>query len=250
MTTENIDPDGFVAGVDGCRGGWLVVIRPVTRPAAASMHVVATFAEVLASAEQAQIIAVDMPIGLPDIAGPGGRAADSEARSRLGQRQSSVFSVPSRAAIAATDYRTACDIALRQSVPPRKIAKQSFNIFPKIREIDALMSPTLQRRVVEVHPELAFWALNDEQPVALPKKVKSRPFADGLELRRRLLAQAGYDREFLCSHGLSAAVAGPDDLLDATACAWTAARIALGRAGRCPALPSLDSRGLRMEIWY
>jgi predicted RNase H-like nuclease len=44
--------------------------------------------------------------------------------------------------------------------------------------------------------------------------------------------------------------AGRDDLVDACAAAWTAARFARGEAGRLPEDPPLDSRGLRMEMVY
>ena len=87
------------------------------------------FADV-AAARALAVIAVDMPIGLPARTGPGGRAAENAVRPLPGARQSSVFSVPSRAAIAAADYHAACDAALATSDPPRKISKQLFNIAP------------------------------------------------------------------------------------------------------------------------
>ena len=103
-------------------------------------------------------------------------------RPLLGARQSSVFSVPSRAAIYAADYGEACRIAQATSEPPRKVSKQLFNIAPKIREVDEALRATLERarRVFEVHPELAFWRLNGERALTEPKKVKSRPYEPGL----------------------------------------------------------------------
>ncbi len=240
----------WVAGVDGCPGGWLVVLHPLAEPAAACAKLVRTFAQVLAIAPQLEIIGVDMPIGLPETSRIGGRTADIEARANLGARQSSVFAVPSRAAVMCTDYREACAAALATSDPPRKVSKQCFNLFPKIREIDALMAPLLQQRVFETHPELAFWALNGKQPLGEAKKVKSRPHPPGLELRRGLLAAAGYDQGFLRDTSCyRASVVGPDDLLDAAVCAWSAARIARGKGCRFPSDPPLDAKGLRMEIW-
>ena len=41
-----------------------------------------------------------------------------------------------------------------------------------------------------------------------------------------------------------------DDLNDAFAALWTARKIACGQAQRIPALPDVDARGLRMEMWY
>ena len=228
-----------VIGVDGCPAGWIAVRWAET----ITHHLCRSFADVLAM--DGAVIAVDMPIGLPEVSG---RAAERHVRGRLGERQSSVFSIPCRAAVMCEDYREACAINLRFSDPPKKIAKQSFHLFPKIREIDALITPELQSRIFEVHPELAFWAMNAEAPVPSPKKVKSRPHPPGLDFRRRLLATAGFPLNALAQARYRTADVGPDDLLDACACAWSARRILDGRHVRFPADPPRDARGLRMEI--
>lgn len=239
----------WVAGVDGCRGGWIVVMHPLGRPDAARISNLKTFAEVLALQPEPAFVAIDIPIGLAERAGVGGRACDVAARVHLGQRQSSVFSIPSRHAIAQTDYREACRIAAETSDPPRKVSKMTFNIFPKIREADALMTPALQARFRECHPELAFWRLNGQQPLTLPKKIKSQPCAEGLRLRCQLLAAAGYCGDLIERNPFARAVAGPDDVLDACANAATAAAMADGTAVCVPANPPHDAKGLRMEIW-
>ena len=58
-----------------------------------------------------------MPIGLPDRVGPGGRGPERAVRPLLGERQSSVFSVPSRAAVMEDDYRRSCAVALADLRP-------------------------------------------------------------------------------------------------------------------------------------
>ena len=241
-------PPVMVAGVDGCPAGWLVVLRPLDDPSSATARIVKTFADILALDPAPLVIAIDMPIGLPDLAGPGGRTCDVAARTVLGARQSSVFAVPARASVMETGYRAACERALAHSDPPRKVSKQMFNIFAKIREIDALMTPAVQARVREVHPEVAFAALNGWTPLSEPKKAKSQPYERGLALRRSLLLAAGYD-EALFQAAFKRSVAGPDDVLDAAANSWTAARIARGQARCFPQLPPLDTKGLRCEIW-
>ena len=233
-----------VCGVDGCPAGWIAVLWDGREDARGVLcH---TFAEVLAT--PAEFIAVDMPIGLPEIAGKNGRVCETQARSRLGDRQSSVFAVPSRAAAMEQDYRDACAVNLQYSDPPKKVSKQCFNLFPKIREIDALISPALQARVYEVHPELAFWALNGEQSLMLAKKIKSRPDPEGLAFRRDLLQRAGFPVETLDDLGFPRSKVGPDDILDACACAWSAMRISRGEHITLPPEPIYDGRGLRMEI--
>lgn len=238
----------WVAGADGCPAGWVVVLRELGGAVSPRARLVAAFADLVALPEAPRIIAIDMPIGLPEHTTIGGRAPDIAARSRLGKRQSSVFAVPSRRAVMAPDYITACTIALETSDPPRKIAKQTWHLFPRIREIDALMTPALQERVFECHPEVAFWAMNGERALEEPKKVKSRPYEPGLVLRRRLLTEAGYPPAFLAATSFRRPAAGIDDFLDACACAWTAERILAGTAHTFPTEPPLDARGLRQEI--
>ena len=140
----------WLAGVDGCPVGWIVAL---VRPAAdeVRIEVVPRFADVLSGASPA-IVAVDIPIGLPERSGHGGRAAENAVRPLLGARQSSVFSVPSRAAIEALDYAQACSIAFATSDPPRRMSKQLFMIAPKIREVDAVLraDAALRATVFEV----------------------------------------------------------------------------------------------------
>jgi predicted RNase H-like nuclease len=228
-----------VVGVDGCRGGW-VAVRWGESP---THHLCRSFKDVVAM--DAMVIAIDMPIGFPQ---GSGRLAEREARARLGGRQSSVFSVPSRAAVMCRDYREACRANLAYSDPPHKVSKQIFHIFPKMREVDELITPELQSRVFEVHPELAFWAMNGEAPLSRPKKVKGKPDAQGLSQRQHLLEVAGFPLRALPPASYLARDVGADDLLDACACAWSARRILMGRAIKLPADPPRDARGLRMEI--
>lgn len=242
------DRDLWLMGVDGCRAGWVAAL---VRPAGveAQFRIVPRFSDLIAMPENPAVIAVDIPIGLPERTGYGGRAAENAIRPLLGARQSSVFSVPSRAALEATEYRQACEIALANSDPPRKISKQLFMIAPKIREVDESLraDPSFAARVHEVHPELAFWRLNGERALSEPKKVKGRPYEPGLALRRGLLVAAGLPRMTVeCPPPPGA---GRDDLLDALACVAIARRIHAGLARPFPDPPPLDRYGLRMAIW-
>ena len=242
------DGDIWLAGADGCPGGWIVaLVRP--DGGEARLRIVPRFADVLAAPEQPAIVAVDMPIGLPERTGPGGRAAENCVRPLLGARQSSVFSVPSRAAIYAADYATACAIAAATSDPPRKVSKQLFNIAPKIREVDEVLrtAPDAAGRVFEVHPEVAFWRLNGERALTEPKKIKSRVHEPGLALRRGLLMAAGLPAETV--NATPPKGAAGDDLLDALACAAVARRIHRGVAKPFPDPPPRDAHGLPMAIW-
>jgi predicted RNase H-like nuclease len=204
---------------------------------------------VLSAPEAPLIVAVDMPIGLPERTGPGGRAAENAVRPLLGARQSAVFSVPSRDAIYAPDYRAACRVARDTSEPPRMVSKQLFNIAAKIREVDQCLRqrPDAAARTYEVHPELAFWRLNGDRALDEPKKIKGRPYPVGLALRRRLLLAAGLPAEIADSEPPRGAAA--DDLLDALACAAVARRIHAGLARPFPDPAPRDAFGLPMAIW-
>src|SRR5215468_5712038 len=247
--------DTWFAGVDGCHAGWLLALA---RPGDGEvrLRVVPRFAEVIAVPEAPAVIAVDIPIGLPEQAGHGGRTADNVARSLLGARKSSVFSVPSRRAVFAevgpfgdqqsrcAAHQRACAVARETSVPPRSITIFAFGIFSKIREVDAVLQSdrALDGRVRETHPELAFWRLNAGCPLASAKKTKA-----GLALRRRLLIEAGLAPAMV--NGAPPKGAGPDDLLDALVCAAIAARIHRGLARPFPDPPERDACGLPMAIW-
>jgi predicted RNase H-like nuclease len=230
----------MVAGIDGCPAGWIAILWDGGDHL--TSRLCSDFTAVMAL--PACIIAVDMPIGLPE---KSGRPPEREVRARLGGRQSSVFAVPAAKAVLCGDYREACRVNLLHSDPPRKVSKQCFHLFPKMREIDALIGPGDQSRIYESHPELAFWVMNGETALPLPKKVRSAPFMPGLELRQRLLRENGVPVDKLV-HNYRRRDVGADDLLDACACAFAAWRILNGRSMRFPANPPLNSRGLRMEI--
>ena len=230
----------MVAGVDGCPAGWIAVLWDGGDRLIAELC--PDFARVVAL--PAQIIAVDMPIGLPERSG---RPPEREVRTRIGARRSSVFPVPSWKAIQCTDYAEACRVNRLHSDPPRAVPQQCFHLFSKMKEIDALITPADQSRIFESHPELAFWKMNDEVPLPLPKKAKINSQPAGLELRKALLRRSGIPVDSLKTDYRRRDV-GADDLIDACACTFVAWRILNRRSIRFPANPPLNARGLRMEI--
>lgn len=140
-----------VAGVDGCRGGWLCVTLEGTDLKA---FVCTSISDLLKATAGASVIAIDVPIGLPD---RGSRSCDCEARKLLGPpRGSSVFPAPVRGVLGETEYRDACE--RHYAIDERWLSKQAFAILPKIREVDQVVrqEPALQQRLREVHPEVSF----------------------------------------------------------------------------------------------
>src|SRR5262245_38908409 len=184
-----------VLGLDGCKRGWVGVRLDVEQVAPPAARFYRSFGEALTDSDDPVVIAVDMPIGFLDVAERGGRLCERLARQRLGPRRSSVFSAPTRAALVhADDYGAALEANRRGS--EIGLSRQCFHLIPKLKEIDALMTPTLQRRVHESHPELAFAVLNDGRPMRCKKKTRS----GGVE-RIRVLERAGeaygLDKRFL-----------------------------------------------------
>lgn len=244
------------AGIDGCRGGWILA----RWDGGARLHLsrIASIAELFDAPDPPLQAAIDIPIGLPARVGLGGRPPEQALRPKLGERQSAVFSVPSRAAVMAglgpgddgERYRAACATARVTSDPPRAVSRQCFGLFPKIGEVDRLLRnrPELIPRLVECHPEAAFWVMNGERPLEEPKKVKNRPHPPGLELRRTLLGGFKIPQTILTEHTSRALGAGLDDLLDACACAVTAKRVLDGNALRFPPVPGYDDMGLPVVI--
>jgi predicted RNase H-like nuclease len=214
-----------VAGVDGCRTGWVVVHD-------GHAAVRADFLGVLAALPDDAIIAVDIPIGLGDSYERGGRECDRLARARLGEpRGTSVFPAPPRPALAARSLPAARSLGWPAT-------RQGLNIAEKIAEVDHAMTRSIQERVFEVHPELSFAELNGGLAVLSNKRRRT-----GRDERWALLEQVGEARPKRPRAGEA-----EDDLLDACAAAWSARRIARNRDGCLPVDPPRDARGLRMEI--
>jgi predicted RNase H-like nuclease len=179
--------------------------------------------------------AVDIPIGL---AADGPRRADMEARRQLGPRRSSVFPAPARAVLAADTYEEAC--ALSRAACGKAISKQLFNILPKIREVDALITPLLQQRLFEMSPELSLTVL-----AGTPME-HAKSTAAGRAERTAVLGDV-FGREQIAHHLRHVPRgAGSDDVLDAFAAAWTAQRYVARTHVQLGG--DLDERGLRMEV--
>lgn len=226
-----------LAGIDGCRGGWFAVTETNGR---IGWFLAADFAAAIRQLDGSALIAVDIPIGLPD-AGP--RDCDRLARQRLGPRRgSSVFPAPLRAVLGAAGYAEAC--ARHRDIDGRGMSRQAWNITPKIAEVDGVVRAIGQSRVHEVHPELSFAELAG-RPLDNNKK---RPA--GHDERLRFLQD-----EFPPVHlervlrARPSQRVGKDDVIDAFACLWSARRIAAGRALRLPPEPQRDAAGLDMAIW-
>lgn len=191
-----------------------------------------SLAELCAAAGPMDAIAVDMPIVLTE---QGPRPCDVAVRPLLGARRSSLFAPPVAAALVHDSYAAAN--AWSKEHVGHGISKQAWMLVPKILEVRAL---EISRRfpLYETFPELSFRAMNADVPLSHAKRTWT-----GMATRLRLLSEAGI--ELPEDPGLAGSVAA-DDLIDAAALAWSAARIASGRAERLP----VDGAPGDPTIWW
>jgi predicted RNase H-like nuclease len=210
----------WAIGVDGVRGGWVAALRHAE--GSLSWAVVERFAGLLEGCGETRVVAVDIPIGLPEA---GARRCDQEARRRLPGRTSSVFPAPTRST--ATDRREGVSYAeavrRARSRGHGAPSRQTWFITDKINDVaDACRTLPPAVRVLECHPEVTFAALAG---TVLPRK------STAAGVGRRIGALSGW---------IDAAAALGDvpegvpvaDALDALACLWTAERASAGRATR------------------
>lgn len=231
-----------VVGVDGCPGGWIAIGYDSTDQTI-NPRIHTNFAELTESYPNAACIAVDIPMGFAEGAS---RPCDIAARKILGfPRSSSVFPAPDRRLLGTSTYNEALELS--RSLLNKGISKQGFAIHYKIAEVDQVMTRYLQKRVVEVHPEVSFWALAGYRPMKHPKSK-----LQGFEERQSLLIDAFGEAQIPTREEARsfARPAKPDDVLDAIAATWTACRFSEGRSSQLPPSPTTDARGLRMEIVY
>jgi predicted RNase H-like nuclease len=108
--------------------------------------------------------------------------------------------------------------------------------------MEVVWLPECQQWAFEVHPEVCFWALNEERSMTHNKKTDP-----GRNDRLNLLRTEFPDIQRLLDSKPQGV--GKDDLLDAAAAAWTALRRHRGGARRvCE--PERDEKGLIVSIWY
>lgn len=204
-----------VLGVDGCPGGW---IGALVRGRSVEWLMLADASAILAV--DAAVIAIDIPIGLPESGLGYRRAADIEAKAFLHRwsAANSVFFSPVRSILEAVTYAEAN--ALSRELTGMGLAKQTWNIADRIAAVDAALGAPPDTRVIEVHPEVSFRLLDERIDT-------SKRTARGVGQRIAALSVC-----FDMTDALRDVPAGPrlDDCLDACAAAWSAQRWLAGTA--------------------
>lgn len=215
------------AGIDACLRGWVAVL---VNSDGLTVMTERALPDLIERCGSADIIGIDMPIGLTDAP----RDCDVEARPFVGPRRNSVFMTPPADVILAETYEEANALARKRY--GYGISRQAYALSPNIRIVERIAS--LDQRLIEVHPEVSFRAL-----IGKPLEYAKTTW-NGQQVRRSALRAAGLEPPELLDEAGSVP---PADVLDAAAAAWSARRYAEGIA---EALPRDARRGARPAIWY
>ncbi len=233
-TPAPVEVTAPVLGVDGCSAGWVgvVLVPGAPRPRVVVAPTIAELVETVRADLDVLVVGIDIPIGLPDTTI---RQADVLARRELKGRASSVFTTLTRSAYL-EPTRAEADVVNR-GLSGQGVGAQAFALRAKILEVDAWLRTRPTVDVVEVHPEVSFAAMTG---AALPGKRTE----EGRRARLEALAAAGVARPSV----LKGSGYGADDVLDACAVAWTAARRVAGLSRSLPEVPEVFGDGLRAAI--
>lgn len=230
-------------GIDGCKAGWFYVL--LERDFNWRTGIVEKIEQLSQLITTSGVSLIDIPIGMHN-QDSRERVCDILARKVLKPyRHSSVFPVPSRLALAASDYQHAS--LINYEATGRKLSKQSWFISPKIKQVDLFLSRfKVTGKLREMHPEVCFWALNDFHSMRHNKKS-----AAGFRERRRVLLRVFPKTEQLINEALSKYDKQKvlrDDIVDALVGAVTAGFYP--KLYTLPAQAETDVMGLPMEVVY
>ena len=230
-------------GLDGCKAGWF--LAGLDEQGNGAFGILEHIDELAEYLSDAAVALIDIPIGLRG-EHPDERTCDKLARRVLRpKRHSSVFPAPSRLALDCTTYREAS--VHNRACTGRGLSQQTFNIMPKIREVDLfLRGNSSGGKIREMHPEVALWALNGERAMGHAKRTK-----DGFEERMAVLSRYLPNAREIVAMALREhprkAVAR-DDVIDALVGAVTARFHP--KLQSLPEVPEFDDEDLPMEIVF
>jgi len=267
----------WIAGVDGCPGGWIVVYADIQLKNL-ECCVKKDFKDVMEQPGLAAV-AVDMPIGLWD---KGKRDCDAAARDILGKRHSSIFSAPAASLFSKMAEELGERYAHKRASECNRqmtgtglhegkgLSIQSWSLAPKIADVRRyLLKHSDKVGVVhEVHPEVSFAAMKAKGGVIDPahhpmKHSKTKPAGrnERCEFLQGIFGEHVKDLKAkrLQLRKLAKRRAAVDDLYDALVCLWTAHRIGKGKARALCGVHDIrklsdaapeDAKGLPMRIVY
>ena len=226
----------FIVGIDGCKSGWFSVWENQDERIHSSIFSSLNELKNFFKNESQLIIGIDMPVVLSE-AIP--RQADQLARKLLSKKASSVFTAPTPEMLDQPNYEKASLVSKR--LFGKSMSLQSWYLFPKIKDVQTMIHHE-DIQIYEIHPELSFRAMNNEQVI-----LESKKSHEGFAIRNSLLTQ--HFKNFIFEE-IRRQYARKDvmdnDILDALAVLWSAKRIQANQASYLPQVPEKPN----MQIVY
>ena len=253
---EKLVQSEFV-GVDGCSAGWFSV--GLGTAGFYELMGFFVFEDLLNYYNEAKLILVDIPIGLPrgEKDTGGGRDFERKAKELLHPHGPRVFFTPTRYTVnkakqSKGSYKEVYDIANKaeRKATGSGLSRQSFSLIDKIYEVDTLL-PRQTPTVREVHPEVCFWALNGKR--AMVDKHTQKGVKDRTAALDNVLKDVGWNTDEIMKNARRKyhdKYVADDDILDALAAAVTAYRGHLDQFQRLHTTPTQDEKCLPMEMVY
>ena len=244
VPSRDMMSDGRYIGIDGCSKGWIAATLDYGQLRIKRYD---TISEIIDANPLPATFLIDMPIGLPE--NPEDDRPDTAARKELGKRGSTIFPVPCRQAVQAAGQNREATRELQKEINKQVLKKslssQSIAIIPKIREVDDFIQEHKEYKDIlcESHPELCFKRLSG---AVLQTKKNS---VVGATERAGILSKYIKDERLEFTYDLAKELGcKPDDILDATCLAVTAAFKAHNMTETIPGKPEKDAKELPMQM--
>ena len=226
----------LIIGIDGCKSGWFSIWENQDKSIHSSVFSNLNELKNFFKNESQLILGIDMPVVLSEVIP---RQADQLARKLLSKKASSVFTAPTPEMLDQPNYEKASLVSKR--LFGKSMSLQSWYLFPKIKDVQTMIHHE-DMQIYEIHPELSFRAMNNEQVILESKKTQ-----EGFALRNALLSMHFKNFIFEDMRNQHARKDVMDnDILDALAVLWSAKRIQSNQASYLPQAPEKPN----MQIVY
>lgn len=226
----------LIIGIDGCKSGWFSIWENQDKSIHSSVFSNLNELKNFFKNESQLILGIDMPVVLSEVIP---RQADQLARKLLSKKASSVFTAPTPEMLDQPNYEKASLVSKR--LFGKSMSLQSWYLFPKIKDVQTMIHHE-DMQIYEIHPELSFRAMNNEQVILESKKTQ-----EGFALRNALLSMHFKNFIFEDIRNQHARKDVMDnDILDALAVLWSAKRIQSNQASYLPQAPEKPN----MQIVY
>lgn len=227
-------------GIDGCKAGWLAIW---TNNNEFDYYVCDTLDRCRSTYPGAKKFLIDIPIGLTSKSNT--RTIDKVMRKNLKGRASTVFTPPCREALSFGEYEEASTENF--NVTGKYLSKQSFNIIPKIRQMDDFVTRTTDLEIIESHPEICFKFFNNGN-VVLSKKTSTQGIKQRLNILETYNRHARKFYKKVCDETKRKDVQR-DDILDAL-CLSICLEISAGDINFLSDDNNVDERNIPIRVGY